>query len=690
MQNSKTTAQKIIDNIIFGCVILFLVTLSNSIFLNQLGYYGALLALIARYFVTKKNPFTKTGLELPFAIYIAAEILSTIFSLEPSHSFHNLLKRVLLIPIVYTFLSVTDDNKQLKKIIIIYLAASLLTMCYYLVVSYDYFINNLYQLKESGPAIFQYAITSSELMSFSLTILFAFLINEKTTLAKKSFLFILFLINLLALLATYKRTGLMGAAAGLFLIIILKRKWYLIAPVVILFIGMVLIEKNISRVITYQSNRDSLTEEMEINTNGRAFNLFEEEGKLYVSDYENGLLELKNGKVINRYNFDAPVTEVKKWDDTVYVANLVDSRFVLMKKKSGSFDILNKEFMTPGLTTDWEIFNDRIYAADKDSGLTVFENPEEPRIIGRSAGNEFSNVEKVFVDSTSIVLYSPQNGTSIYSLKNFMPDTLIFHTEAQNYGKPILYADKKLMAAEKEGLRIFAVSQKGLTQLNYVANLPDILSAESAAGKTFLLSTKGDLYQISFADSNIKIELHSQLGFVPRSITADSNKIFVSNVKRSRLASSLDPYHPSNFARLAFWRAGLKIFFDHPIFGVGDIDLAKLYVQYKRNFDKEIQGHMHNNFVHILVTLGAVGFIAFIFLLIKIFIVHFKNYVKVKEIPFVSSYVLGAFGGYAAFIFAGLTEWNFGDHEIITMVWFTLAVSIAVTRAQKNSVVQKD
>lgn len=690
MQNSNATAKKIIDNIIFGCVILFLVTLTNSIFLNQLGYYGALLALIARYFVTKKNPFVKNGLEIPFVLFIAAEIFSTIFSNEPAHSFHNLLKRVLLIPIVYTFSAVADDNKQLKKFVIIYLAASLLTMSYYLVVSYDYFINNLYQLKESGPAIFQYAITSSELMSFSLTILFAFLINEKTTFAKKSFLFFLFLINLLALLATYKRTGLMGAAAGMFLIIILKRKWYLIAPVVILFIGMVVVEKNISRVIVYQSNGNSLTEQTQIHTRGRAFNLLAEDGKLFVCDYENGLLELKNEKVINRYNFSAPVTEIKKWNDSIYVANLVDTRFVLMKKENGKFTALNKEFMTAGLTTDWEIFNNRIYAVDKDSGLTIFENPAEPEIIARKTGNQFSNIEKIFADSSFAVLFSPQNGTSIYSLKNFVPDALIFHAEPQNLGKPVLLADKKLIIAEKDGLKIFALSQKGLTELNYVANLPDIFSAESAGGKTFLLSTKGELYQVSFAGSEIKVELHSEFGFVPRSITADSNKIFVSNVKRSRLASALDPYHPSNFARLAFWRAGLKMFFDHPLFGVGDIDLAKLYIQYKRTFDKEIQGHMHNNFVHILVTLGAAGFIAFIFLLIKIFIIHYKNYSKVKEIPFASSYVLGAFGGFAAFIVSGLTEWNFGDHEIITMVWFTLALSIAMTRAQKNSVMQKD
>ena len=128
---------------------------------------------------------------------------------------------------------------------------------------------------------------------------------------------------------------------------------------------------------------------------------------------------------------------------------------------------------------------------------------------------------------------------------------------------------------------------------------------------------------------------------------------------------------------MALWRAGWKIFLDHPIFGVGDIDLRNYYSQYKRPFDKEIQGHMHNNFIHILVTLGIFGIIIFIYLLIKIFLLDLKIYEALKNIPFFSSYALGTIGGFAAFLFSGLTELNFGDQEIITLIWFTLGLNIA-------------
>ena len=55
------------------------------------------------------------------------------------------------------------------------------------------------------------------------------------------------------------------------------------------------------------------------------------------------------------------------------------------------------------------------------------------------------------------------------------------------------------------------------------------------------------------------------------------------------------------------------------VFGVGDIDLSKLYKKYKRAEDKELQGHLHNNFFHILATLGALGLSAYFFLMYKLY-----------------------------------------------------------------------
>lgn len=91
MSDKKSNILKIIDSAIFIFIIIFLLSLSNSIFVNQLGYYGALILILIKAAVTKQNQFSKTGLEFAFIWYILAEILSTIFSKESGASFHNLL-----------------------------------------------------------------------------------------------------------------------------------------------------------------------------------------------------------------------------------------------------------------------------------------------------------------------------------------------------------------------------------------------------------------------------------------------------------------------------------------------------------------------------------------------------------------------------------------------------------------------
>ncbi|MDP3832109.1 MAG: O-antigen ligase family protein, partial [Ignavibacteriaceae bacterium] len=167
------------------------------------------------------------------------------------------------------------------------------------------------------------------------------------------------------------------------------------------------------------------------------------------------------------------------------------------------------------------------------------------------------------------------------------------------------------------------------------------------------------------------------------SIKQSGDEIVITSFKQSRIKSIWDVHNMSNSSRFALWRGGIEIFKDYPLFGVGDIDLAKLYREYKRPFDKEIQGHMHNNYVHLLVILGAFGFLAVMFLLIKIFLIDLKIFNEVKTIPFLSSYSLGVLGGFVAFLTAGLTEWNFGDHEIITIVWFTLGLNLAVRKIKE-------
>ena len=222
MVYSKASKIKILDSAIFVFVVIFLLSISNSIFVNQIGYYGALILILIKAAITKSNQFSKSGLEFALLWYMLAEMISLILSPHKDEALQGLMKRYFLIPMIYVTIAVATDYKEAQKIFKIYLGGTLVTVLIYLYFSFNHYLSNLYGLTESGPSVFQYPITASEILSFTVIFLFAFLINEKTSIKNKVFLIIAFSLSLLALFSTYKRTGWLGAAFGILIILILK------------------------------------------------------------------------------------------------------------------------------------------------------------------------------------------------------------------------------------------------------------------------------------------------------------------------------------------------------------------------------------------------------------------------------------------------------------------------------------
>lgn len=688
-----SNASVILDRLILFFIFIFLASLTNSIFLNQLGYFGALFFILVKFLTTKKNPFKLTGLEIAFALYIFVLILSTLFSVNQNQSFNNLLKRILLIPIVYTISSSADDLKKIKLFFSIYLAFALVTIIIYLFFSAEYYIKNLYQFRQSGPSLFQYPITASEIMSFTIIFLFAFLINEKQNIKLKLLTFFLFLLSLLALFATYKRTGWIGTAAALFLILLIKRKWTVIIPLILVGIAVIIIDQDKSELIILQDKGNNYENVVTIKTEGHANSILPEENDFWIADYENGLLHYSfdnYSEIVlkSKTDFETPILDLTKINDTIYLAYLVDTRFNLLKLQNDQLTKIN-EFTSPGFTIDYELLNKSLYILDKDSGLTIIKNifqPEKqirltqfndgiPRLI-----NDYNNFD---LDSNFIVFFSEKENHILFfrlsEMNNYTNGKSIANKISKsksiiNYFK---YDNGILYISDQESFKIFNLDSLGLHIIYENNQLKNIINIVQEDNKIFLLDTFGKIYSLSF-NNDIKITDTYQLDFVPINFTYHNGNLFLTKVKRSRIASIFDPYNPSNFTRMELWKAGLKMFADHPIFGVGDIDLGKLYLQYKNYYDKELLGHMHNNYIHFLVTLGSFGFIIVMFLLIKILLLNIKIYNSVKIIPFASSYALGTLGGFVSFLFAGLTEWNFGDQEIITLVWFTLGLNLSI------------
>jgi O-antigen ligase len=82
------------------------------------------------------------------------------------------------------------------------------------------------------------------------------------------------------------------------------------------------------------------------------------------------------------------------------------------------------------------------------------------------------------------------------------------------------------------------------------------------------------------------------------------------NEFRQRAASIFDPSMTSNLTRIHMIETGWRMFLDRPLVGTGDIDLKQLYLTYTVPIDEAEGGHLHNNIMMLLVTLGIVGFAA--------------------------------------------------------------------------------
>jgi O-antigen ligase len=147
-----------------------------------------------------------------------------------------------------------------------------------------------------------------------------------------------------------------------------------------------------------------------------------------------------------------------------------------------------------------------------------------------------------------------------------------------------------------------------------------------------------------------------------------------------RLQSIVDIHHPENETRLLLWGTGLKIFADHPITGVGDIDLGVLLKHYAGPGYSGQWGHLHNVAMHVLVTLGALGALAVLALFVRIGVEEWRIYRRVKEDWFAGSFALGAFAVFIGFQVNGLTEWSFGNQMVMILVWVTLGITLALGR----------
>ena len=145
---------------------------------------------------------------------------------------------------------------------------------------------------------------------------------------------------------------------------------------------------------------------------------------------------------------------------------------------------------------------------------------------------------------------------------------------------------------------------------------------------------------------------------------------------KQRLYSGFDPSDTTTQVRLELLKTGRNIVADHPWMGLGPRMVPRLCQDYNESddFPDWIYQHLHNNFVQIAAEMGLITLTLWMALWIRLF----WDFVSFARRPasdgFSAFSALGSIAVLAAFLTAGLLEYNFGDSEILILLLFFITV----------------
>ncbi len=156
---------------------------------------------------------------------------------------------------------------------------------------------------------------------------------------------------------------------------------------------------------------------------------------------------------------------------------------------------------------------------------------------------------------------------------------------------------------------------------------------------------------------------------------------------RHRFLSMADPEEAGVRERIYMWKSGLAMWRERPILGVGPGGVKRDYVRYAREEAvKKRTGHVHDTPLQILVERGVLGLAAWLWLWLAFYGDAIR---RLRRLPAGAvaerALVVGAIAAITGFLIGGLSEYNFGDSEVVMVAWVVMALPWAVGGQSKGS-----
>ncbi|MBI3597174.1 MAG: O-antigen ligase family protein [Nitrospirae bacterium] len=152
---------------------------------------------------------------------------------------------------------------------------------------------------------------------------------------------------------------------------------------------------------------------------------------------------------------------------------------------------------------------------------------------------------------------------------------------------------------------------------------------------------------------------------------------------RTRAVSTVKINEGSTVERFEIWGATRDMIKDHSLLGVGIGNFSAVFNQYRDRTGVGPHSHAHNTLLQVTAENGLIGLAVYLYVWYAFFREMIRKAIASTD-PFVRGVTIGAIGALVGFHVAGLFEYNLGDSEVATMMWFIVGLGLAVKAVQSK------
>jgi O-antigen ligase len=155
----------------------------------------------------------------------------------------------------------------------------------------------------------------------------------------------------------------------------------------------------------------------------------------------------------------------------------------------------------------------------------------------------------------------------------------------------------------------------------------------------------------------------------------------------NRVRHMFDPAESGILERRYMWQSGLAMWRERPLLGWGPGGVKREYSRFAQpEAYKKRTGHLHSTPLQILVERGIPGLAAFLAIWIAFYrrVIALLRRLEPGQV-LERALVIGSMAAITGFLVAGLSEYSFGDSEVVMGAWTIMALPWVVARDLKGA-----